>query len=148
GPECRRYWVERYCRLRAPTGDRLSRCLSTPASFARAREHRLLTVPSATPSRRAVSATEYPCMSTATTAARCSTGRVISARCTTIAVSTAAVGSPVAATSSRNAAVGRDLLRRNRSRHELTTMRCSQLLTAESYRNAGALRWADSIASC
>ena len=45
---------------------------------------------------RAVSATEYPCMSTATTAARCSTGSRISARSTTIAVSTRAgrVGDP------------------------------------------------------
>ena len=39
-------------------------------------------------------------------------------------------------------------MRRSRSRQALTTIRCSQLLTAASWRNVPALRWAESIASC
>ena len=87
-------------------------------------------------------------MSTATTAARCSTGkphqrtfhhdRGVHPRCRIADVADVVL----------EAVVGCVLLRRSRSRQAFTTMRYSQLLTAESWRKAGALRCALSIASC
>jgi hypothetical protein len=122
------------------------------ASLARPRAHRLFTVPSATPSTAAVSATENPSRSTSVMAARCSTGSCAIAFSTTIDMSRSASRSRRSAGSpgpvSGNATVGRACRRRIRSRQALTTIRCSQVVTADSARNDPAARYAEISASC
>ncbi len=109
-------------------------------------------MPSGTPSIAAVSATDQPSTSTSTIAARCSTGSWPSASSTTIAVSRSATRSRLSAgssgPSSGSGTVARVCRRRIRSRQALTTIRCSQVVTAESPRNDPAALYAEISASC
>src|SRR5699024_5782258 len=119
----------------------------TFASFVRPRAHRLFTVPAATPSISATSLTEYLSTSTSMIGIRWSSGSWSSARYTTRLVSRSSISSRATAgspgPSSASGTVGLACLRRIRSRHALTTIRCSQVLTADSARNFEAARKAD-----
>jgi hypothetical protein len=96
-------------------------------------------------------------MSTSTSAACCSGASCCSAARTSIAVSLLPDGSasdwpPVASASSVSSSwqdvAGRAVRRRVRSRAELTTILCNQVVTAESPRKLSARRSAAIIASC
>ncbi len=85
-------------------------------------------------------------MSTNTSAIRWSAGSWPSAAVTSRAVSVSISGA--AMSTSGSSVVGRAWARRTRSRHALTTIRCSQVVTAESPRNRSAARNAEISASC
>ena len=124
---------------------------SMSASASRPRKQRDFTVPSATPSTCAASATGRPCMSTSTSAIRCPSGSRARASRTSRRVSTDAWWSCRSGRSSSPRSPARrtaTFSRRSRSRQALTTMRCSQVVTAASPRKASARRKAEMKASC
>ncbi len=125
------------------------RCETRGSSRARPRAQRLLTVPTATSSTSAASATGYPCMSTSTSAARWSTGSSESAETSWRCVSWRSTGAAADSWGSRSCSIRsvssvsvarREAAFRTRSRQAFTVMRCSQVVTADCPRKLCAAR--------